>query len=182
MAKTKTTDIEEAIPAKTMSMNARQNVVASLANLDDLAARLGGLQEWSDFEESFDVVTKDSFDGVPIVIGAFRLNESDKFARKNSDGTITLGRFMSLLVAPFDENTGAFTGPWVIVNDGSTGIMQQLIRSAYALDPNADATRDNFNAVAAEIKPIIARKGFRASEYDYDDGDTVLRATTWYIG
>lgn len=188
MAGKKKADVEvvekPASDLATVSMSRRQDAVAAVTSLAELQRTFGQTAvEWQEIEPSFEVMPKDAFEDVPFVIAGFRLNESTKYAEKDSENPNVLNpaRFVSMLVANYDPDSGDFTSPWVIVNDGSTGIRDQLLRYARTIDPDADITRENFNSVAAGIPPIVCSKGLRKSEYDKDLGDQVIHATTWYI-
>lgn len=166
-------------------MSRRQDAVASITNLSELTAKLGQeAVQWEDIEPSFTVADKAQFEGVPIVIAAFRLNESKKFMQRDEANPDILvpGRFVSLLLAAYDEDNGDIISPWVIVNDGSTGICKSLIKMVNTIEADADATRESFNRVAATIPAIVAHGGFRRSDYSYEDEKgNVSEATTWYL-
>lgn len=166
-------------------MSRRQDAVAAVTTLAELTAKLGQeAVKWEDIEPSFTVESKETFEGVPIVVAAFRMNESNKFMQRDevNPDVLNPGRFVSLLVAPFDENSGDLIGPWVIVNDGGTGICKSLIKMVNVIEADADATRESFNRVAATIPPIIANGGFRRSDYPYEDEKgNISEATTWYL-
>lgn len=166
-------------------MTRRQDAVSAVTNLSQLTAKLGQeAVKWEDIEPSFTIEQKETFEGVPIVVAAFRLNESTKFMQRDevNPDVLNPGRFVSMLLAPFDENTGDLIGPWVVVNDGSTGICRSLIRMVNAIEEDADATRESFNRVAGTVPPIIANGGFRRSDYPYEDEKgNVTQATTWYL-
>lgn len=168
-----------------VGMSRRQDAVEAITNLSQLTELLGqDAVQWEEIEPSFAVATKDTYEGVPLVIGAFRLNVSNKFG-KVVDNILTPGKFISLLVAPFDENSGDFIGPWTIVNDGSTGIAKSLIGLVHKIEPTLNTTdpdRMIFNDTAAHIPAIVVKGGFRASRYPYTDAEgNVSEATTWYL-
>src|SRR6185312_14155876 len=108
--------------------NSRQDKVAQVTNLSALRQLIGQPISWQEIEPSFDVLTQEHFDGLPLVIGGFRFNDSTKFASKDPENPDVLipARFVSLLCAAYDPDSEEFTSPWVIVNDGSTGIAKQL--------------------------------------------------------
>lgn len=187
MAKKKAADevveSKELAPAN-LSMTKRQDAVSAITTLADMQAVFRQTAvEWADIEPSFDVLPKESFEDIPFVIAGFRMNESTKFAEKDevNPDVLNPARFLSLLVANYDPESGEFTSPWVIINDGSTGIRNQLLRYVRNIDPDADITKERFNAVAAQVPPIVCKKGLRRSDYAKDLGDSVVEATTWYI-
>lgn len=181
------TEIEKAVEenAVVITMSKRQDAVDQVSNLAELQERFGSTLSWQDIEPSFLVAMKDQFEGVPFVIAGFRMNESTKFLTKDEVNPEILvpGRFVSMLVAAYDENTGDFISPWVILNDGSTGIRDSLVRYVKKVsgDADIDATKEEFNSWAAKVPPIKCERGLRASHYNYDTGESVVEATTWYI-
>ena len=97
--------------------------------------------------------------GVPFLIVGMKVNEGDK------------GTFVSLYVQTKTER--------FIVNDGSTGIRDQLMRRyADVVQQDSDG---HWPKEPLWIK-MACRKGLRESEYDYTDlfGAT-SRAQTYYI-
>lgn len=168
---------------KVLGMSKRQDAVSAITNLADLTNILGQeAVQWEDIEPSFRVGSQEEYEGVPIIVAAFRLNESTKFMQRNENDVLIPGKFVSLLLAPFDENNGDIIGPWTIVNDGGTGVCRSLVRMVEQLAPNAGSNRMLFNDTAAGLPPIVAKGGFRRSDYPYeDDKGNVGQATTWYL-
>lgn len=168
-----------------LSHSARQNSVGAVTTLGELRSIFGETAAWEDIEPGFTVVEKEAFEGKPVVIGAFRFNQSKKFMRKNAEGHLIPGEFVSMLVAQYDPETEELVPTaarksgeaiyWVIVNDGGTGINQQLERYAKKYDAL------DINAGAKVAPPFTVENGFRRSDYSYDDGETVGEATTWYL-
>lgn len=166
-----------------IAMSKRQDVVESASTLAELKAAFGNQTlDWEDIEPSFKVADKADFDGIPFVLAGFRLNESTKYGRReevNGEEVLVPGKFVSMLVAPYDDEGNI--GSWVILNDGGTGIKAQLDRFINKVNSDAHLTTTEWNLTAAEIPPILMSNGLRVSEYDYDDGKNVTRASTWYI-
>ena len=148
-------------------MRAAQKVARGFAHLDDVATALGSdLIEWDIVSPSFDVVQKDVFEGLPMVVIAWKFNESDKYQILNSEGNPIPAWFVSALVASYDDDGNV--GRPVIVNDGGTGIYKQL-----------EQVSDEFGVFGG----IKCPKGLRRSTYDYTDPQgKVSEATTWYLG
>jgi hypothetical protein len=96
------------------------------------------------------------------------------------------GEFVSMLLAAFDPASEQLTTPWVVVNDGGTGIRAQLERHTKRYDVNAD-TLPELNAAARRVPPIRLDTGFRRSDYPYEEKNekgevvSVSTATTWYM-
>lgn len=158
---------------KALTMSARQNAIGNITALTELRAIIGQEVDWQEIEPSFEVVKdKAMFDGIPLIVGAFRFNESDKFAKKNEQGFLEPSEFVSVLCAGYDPDDEILITPWVIVNDGSTGIKDQLHRYASHYDDDPQ-----------KCPPLRVSKGLRRSDYDYTDSDgNVTAATTWYLG
>lgn len=160
-----------------LSLSTRQHRVADVTSLSDLRAIIGDTRDWQEIEPSFDVVEQGTFEGIPVVIGGFRINDSKKYFKgmqdENGNEVKVASKFVSLLCAGYDEETGMFITPWVIVNDGGTGIRDQIQRYV-----------DRYDGDARIAPPITASKGFRKSEYPFEDPSTgdVSTSTTWYIG
>jgi len=178
--------VEESAKEVVLSHAARQSAVAAITNLAELRETLGATRSWEEIEPSFTVVRKDFFEDRPLVIGGFRFNQSKKFMMKNPDNPEVLipAEFVSMLVAAYDpksenligieEAVNPHTGEipyWVIVNDGSTGIRDQLTRYASKYDDDT-----------AKCPPLVINKGLRKSEYPYESEEGVQTATTWYLG
>lgn len=163
---TKSPAIPEPLRAPNL-MAAAQKVARHFAHLDDVATALGSdLIEWDIVSPSFDVVQKDMFEGLPLVVIAWKFNESDKFQVLNSDGNPIPAWFVSALVASYDDDGNI--GRPVIINDGGTGIYKQL-----------EQVSDEFGVFGG----IKCPKGLRRSTYDYTSPDgKVSEATTWYLG
>lgn len=187
--KSKATVVEVEEPQNVVALptlNSRQDKTAQITNLSALREYIGQPISWREIEPSFDVLTQEHFDGLPLVIGGFRFNDSTKFAAPDpvNPDVLIPARFVSLLVAAYDVDSEEFTSPWVIVNDGSTGIAKQL-QMMISRQTGEDAwfmSRDEINRHANEIPPIIAEKGFRRSDYPFTAPDgKVSTATTWYI-
>lgn len=169
-----TAEIEEFKPLKTM---ARQEALLGSQTLGELREVFGQLIDWEEIEPQFTVIKdKSLFDGKPMVIGAFRFNVSKKFTTQVVDeatGEVVNvpAEFVSMMVATYNEETESLSSDWQIVNDGSTGIKEQLIRYA-----------SRYDGQPLLCPPIRLSKGMRKSEYPYTDGDgKVSTATTWYL-
>ena len=93
---------------------------------------------------------------VPFVIAMLRFNDV-----KRKDGSLTGKQFVS--VSCFKED-----GTKIVFNDGSTGVMQQLV---------------TYTEKHHRTTGILCKKGLRVSEYDYEDHETgvVTPAKTYYI-
>ena len=110
----------------------------------------------SDFGAGFTVVDKARLVNVPFVILEWRFNTSEF----NDAG------FVSLSVVTKNDDK------WII-NDGSTGILQQLIRVTRIRRQRKHATPQNGLAVPA---------GLSVSNYRYTDADGKERpASTYYL-
>lgn len=168
------------------TLTSRQDAVARVSNLAALRQFMGQPISWEEIEPSFDVLTQEHFEGLSLVIGGFRFNDSTKYASPDPTNPDVLipARFVSMLVAAFDPDSEEFTTPWVIVNDGSTGIAKQL-QKMISNNTGEDAllmSREEINAHANHVPPILASRGFRRSDYPYtDEKGNVSTATTWYI-
>lgn len=171
---TEITEVEEFRPLKTM---ARQDALLGSQSLGELKEVFGSLVDWEEIEPRFDVVKdKSTFEGKPLIIGAFRFNTSNKFTKAVTDDATgevlqVPAEFVSLMVAEFDPETEALTSQWKIVNDGGSGIKEQLIRYAgrYDGDPLL-------------CPPVRLNAGLRKSEYPYEELDgSMSTATTWYL-
>lgn len=123
---------------------------ASIASMDDALRLLGG-DVVTTFSESgeWDVVEdKSHLVGVPFVGLRWRFNKGDA------------GEFVSMEVVTED-------GRRLIVNDGSTGIYQQLLR---------------LTTETGRTAGIACKKGLRRSDYTYtDEKGTERPATTFYL-
>jgi hypothetical protein len=178
---------------KGIAMGTRQDAVQAVKSLAALQTVFQSeIVDWDEIEPSFPVIKKDVLDGIPFVIAGFRLNESDKYASPSEENPDILepSVFMSLLVAPYDENTGEFIGPWAIVNDGSTGVMRSLVNYVKRNFPEEYSDGQlgsvlQFNRLTAQCPPITCSRGLRVSEYsktlNVDGKDKVVEAKTWYI-
>lgn len=173
---------------QSLSMGRRQDAVTAVTSLAELQQVFRSeAVAWQDIEPSFQVMDQESFEGVPFVIAGFRMNESTRYGEQDevNPDVINPARFISMLVANYDPESGEFTSPWVIVNDGSTGIRNQLVRFARRVDGDADITKERFNSVAAQVPPIKCELGLRKSQYNKEivvnGKTTVVEATTWYI-
>lgn len=171
---TEITEVEEFRPLKTM---ARQDALLGSQSLGELKEVFGALTDWEDIEPRFDVIKdKSTFEGKPLIIGAFRFNVSTKFTKAVTDeatGEVVQqpAEFVSLMVAEFDPESESLTSPWKIVNDGGTGIKEQLIRYAgrYGNEPLL-------------CPPVRLNNGLRKSEYPFEESDgSMSTATTWYL-
>jgi hypothetical protein len=176
-------------PANTIvpqTMHSRQDQALKITDLAGLRNLIGQDVAWSEIEPSFDVLNQEAFEDLPLIIGGFRLNESKQYAKPNplNPKVLIPAEFVSMLVAAYDPDSETLTTPWVIVNDGSTGIKGQLLRfvSTKAGETSDDMGIIELNRFAAEIPPIRCEKGFRRSDYvkELPDG-SVASATTWYI-
>lgn len=157
-----------------LSVKARQDAIGNATALSELRQILGVKErDWQEIEPSFDVVDKATFEGIAFVIGGFRFNSSEKYMKKNEAGYLEPSEFVSVLAAAYDPESEEFTTPWLIFNDGSTGIQAQLKRYA-----------DNYGGDERLAPPITVSKGLRRSDYTYQDEATgdVSEATTWYLG
>lgn len=170
-----------ALAVKEMTSRDRQSEIARATDLSELRAVMGVAERsWQDIEPSFDVVDKGTFKEFPLIVGAFRFNDSKTYMTVDPETDINVPTvFVSALVAGYDPETEKFVTPWVIINDGSTGIRDQLARYA--------AQYDNNPLLAP---PLKVDKGLRPSEYSKqievtENGKTtskVVEATTWYLG
>lgn len=159
-----------------LSHSNRQQTVAQVTTLSELRDIFGQERSWEEIEPSFDVIDKETFESIPVIIGAFRFNESKKFLKRanpdDPESPLIPGGFVSMLVASYDVDSETLTSPWVIVNDGGSGIKEQLTRYAAQYDDDPRLAR-----------PLNVKNGFRRSEYSYEAADgTVGEACTWYLG
>lgn len=167
-------------------LSQRQDLAQNIGTLAELREKIGQEVVWSDIEPSFAVVHKSVFEGIPVIIGGFRFNESSKFAQPDPAAPHILNPaiFVSLLVASYDEDSEELISPWVIVNDGSTGICNQIKRylGGVAGEDFSNVDAATLNVWAQKVAPIRTEKGFRKSEYPYtDEKGAVSTATTWYL-
>lgn len=162
-----------------MSMDVRQTMLADGAatNIAQLRSVFGSqARSWDEIEPSFTVVNKAVFENQPMVIGAFRFNLSKKFGKVNKEtGELVPSEYASVLCAKLD---GDEIGEWVVFNDGSSGVREQLHRAAARYDNNP-----------AFCPAFITRKGLKLSEYPYEEVDEdgqptgkIGTARTWRIG
>lgn len=168
-----------------LAMNKRQDFAGNVNNLPALRQFVGQEITWTDIEPHFEVIKdKSEFADRPIIIGAFRFNESKDYQSPDANGVLEPTIFVSLMLAAYDPDSEDFTTSWVIVNDGSTGIRDQL-RKMITRNTGEDAflmTHTELNRHATATPPIKAEFGLRVSEYDYTDAaGAVSRASTWYI-
>jgi hypothetical protein len=159
-----------------LKSRARQDAVAQATSLGDLREVFGDtITSWEEIEPQFEVIKdKALFEGIPVVVGAFRFNQSNKFVKMVEDNTgkknPVPAEFVSMLLAAYDPESETLTSPWVIVNDGGTGIKEQL--ETYAARYGDDPLKC----------PPIKVNGFRRSEYPYTDAEgNISTATTWYL-
>ena len=177
----------EVLPSRGVSMSSRQNAVELVTNLSEIQEQFGAPVSWQDIEPTFPVIKKETLEGVPFIIVGFRMNESKEYLHPDEQNPDVLvgNYFMSLLVACYDEDSGDLISPFSIVNDGGTGIRDQVTRYVKRAsgDSTVDASKEFFNAAAAKCPPIKIENGLRPSRYDYTDPDTgkVSKATTWYL-
>lgn len=179
-------DVVETVEEKevVLSHSARQESVGAVTTLEELRQIFGAERDWADIEPSFVVMQQEVFEDKPVVIGAFRFNQSNKYMRKNAEGFLIPGEFTSMLIAQYDPETEELVPVaarksgesvyWVIVNDGGTGINKQLERYAKEYD-------EDVNVGCRKAPPLRVENGLRRSNYDYDTGETVIKATTWYL-
>lgn len=169
------------------SYSNRQDRVTQATSLSDLREVFGSTLDWQEIEPSFTIVDKDVFEGKPCVIGAFRFNQSKQYTQKSPNGEVDIpSEFVSMLVARYDPQTeeilpaGVYsqtTGlmpTWVVVNDGSAGINQQLERYARRFD-------EDVHVGARKAPPLRASAGFRKSSYPVETEDGMITGVTWYI-
>ncbi len=97
----------------------------------------------------YNVVDKESLIGVPFLIVDYRFNEEGSY-----------GRFVSVLAVTETDDR-------VVINDGSTGVMQQI---------------DMLAQTYPDRKGILCKGGLRRSDYTYTDTDGKEKpASTYYI-
>lgn len=138
-----------------------------LANIDgmqgalDLFSATGvELEDWNDYGTGFVVTDKAALVGVPLVLLEWRFNEGD------------FGGFVSAAAVTAD-------GRKVVINDGSTGIREQLEMVT------AQRRKRNHPHPQAGLKVMA---GLTVSEYETEavnpkTGETVkTRAKTYYLG
>lgn len=153
-----------------------QTTAGSLEDIEQFFQSQGiaGEDNETDGILSLDVVeNKDSLIGVEFWLLRWRFNTSDK--HRDKDGNPT--QFVSAEIAY--KKDGALT--YDILNDGSTGIRDQLL----------ELTRRRITANNPNVDPYGVRKvrrGLRKSEYDFDGGkknaagEVVLeRGVTYYL-
>ena len=128
--------------------------IGSFSDALALANSSGEVIDASDFGTGFDVVKADTLDGVPFVVLAWQFNAGE------------FGPFVSMTLVTED-------GRKCIVNDGSTGVCEQVLgitRAKYgdAVVGDRDATPP---VPAVVYGPMVVRKGFRVSRFKYTDDD-----------
>jgi hypothetical protein len=133
----------------------------NIETFDDALAlvqsQLGGVAVASDeLGDGFALIStakdKDKFCGVPVIFLSWAFNAGD------------FGDFVSArIVARQDGGSIAKA----IINDGSTGVFQQL---------------QDYTKQTGKLGGLVARHGLRRSDYEYDDGSgTPKPASTYYI-
>lgn len=134
------------------------DAIRDLSTFADIAALfpdgiIDGAQELGNGFSILDSDDKGQLCNVPLVLIEWRF----------SDGN--MGEFVSILTAQLSE-TGDIVRR-VIVNDGGTGIYQQL---------------KEFTSRTGRSAGMVLRKGLRESKYEYEDSDGVKRpAVTYYL-
>lgn len=114
---------------------------------------LGAPENFEAYGTGFKVVDKATLVGVPFMMLEWRFSDGD------------FGRFVSFSGVTED-------GRKIIVNDGSTGVREQL--------ENVSASRESKGMKASA--PLLVREGLRVSEYDYtDEKGNKSRAKTYYL-
>lgn len=102
---------------------------------------------------------------VPFLLLAVKWNEGDN------------GPFVTLFIMKQD-------GTRYIVNDGSTGIRDQLTKRYEDALASEFTVTERGNKITKEpvVVKMMCRKGFRVSEYNYTDGfGETNRAATYYV-
>ena len=124
--------------------------LAKLESIEDIQNLAGqSFSDAADLGSGFALLeNKDRLIGVPCIFVSWRTNRGD------------YGDFVSANVVTHDDN-GRITGKFVI-NDGSTGLAQQLATSGLQA-------------------PLRAKHGLRRSDYEYDGPDGPVPASTYYI-
>lgn len=144
-----------ALPGR-LSEDIRQDI----NSLDDYSRLTGHeIVDLSEVLESYDILNKESKErlvGRPIFLMDWRFNDSKEIVKDGKPA-----EFVSVLVMD------VATGEKFILNDGSTGIYQQLLAITKRLGRRGG---------------ITCRNGLRKSEYThyFDNGDTV-NAVTYYL-
>lgn len=129
--------------------------ISSFSDAMDAALAMGGVEDYNDFGTGFSVVDKASLIGQAFVILEWRFHKGD------------FGVFVSAAAVTED-------GRKVVINDGSTGICQQLL--------DVTDQRETRGAPNPQAN-LIVRNGIRASDYTYtDDKGNEIPATTYYLG
>lgn len=147
-----------AIPTPDFSATALKNLT-SWEDLGELFDSAGVELQFADqvLGDGFSVLSTDDkgqLIGVPLALLEWRFNDGQQ------------GRFVSIrAVAKTGINDTDVRK--VIINDGSTGIMRQL---------------DEFTQATGKSAGLLVRRGFRVSEYMYEDEKGVQRpAKTYYL-
>lgn len=135
------------------------NDLAGINSLQDALDALAGIgatvDNFSEYGNGFPILKdKATLTGKPFVILSWKFHEG------------TYGTFVSAIVV-------SESGDKCVLNDGSTGIKDQL--------EMVTASRVR-NGVANTQSGLIVRNGLRSSEYSYSDADgRQIPAVTWYL-
>jgi hypothetical protein len=137
---------------------------AELTSFDD-AFRLatetfGGVVSAEELGDGFSVLTnKDVLEGVPLILLRWDFRVSDEVMRKNSSGDEVPAEYVSCRVMTQD-------GRKFIINDGSTGMYQQLV---------------DFTNKHERQGGMYVPKGLHKSEYWAETPEGKKRASTFYL-
>lgn len=113
-----------------------------------------GVEDYADYGTGFEVVDKETLLRTPFVILEWRFHDGD------------IGEFVSFSAVTED-------GRKVVVNDGSTGILQQLRKVS---DKRIE------NGVPDPQTRLLVKKGLRVSRYKFlDDKGKERDAATYYL-
>jgi hypothetical protein len=136
------------------------SVLRDMSTFDDIVALFpDGLVDASQvLGDGFTLLDSDDkirLVGVPLALLEWRFTDNGKF-----------GEFVSIRLAQLDEAGINIVGRY-IVNDGSTGIKDQL---------------KDYSTTYGQNGGLIVRNGLRRSEYDYTDDKGATRpAVTYYL-
>lgn len=155
---------ETTLPARRAALIGDQQL-ADIHSWDDLGRLINAnnvtLESLADYGSGVIVASdKDKLLGVPFVIVSYAFHEGD------------MGPFVSATIVT--KNPVVIDGSdasKLVVNDGSTGILSQLLAiEAKRVERGVD------------LNPIYCRGGLRKSVYDYtDEKGKVSKATTYYL-
>lgn len=145
------------VATKSLFSDEQLAAITSWSDAEKLVASIGvPVENFDDYGTGFKVLEdKAKLVKEPFVILEHRFSQGDK------------GTFVSCVIVVKSTNQK------LIVNDGSTGIRDQLL--------TVDAKRTE-KGIDVRI-PIVVPNGLRVSEYDYTDEKTgeVSRAKTFYL-